>query len=92
MLKTTSLHALKMAPKSVPALSGSQAHLVEELSLLLYITHILFLLCGLLNLLQLILLFILLILCDLLHQLLLLPKYLIPLDFNSVEIGELGQP
>jgi uncharacterized membrane protein len=88
MLLTTSMHASKVAPKSIPALSCSQAHLVQELSLLIlllmYITHIFFLLCRLLNLLQLILLFILLVLCDLLHQLLLLPKYLIPLDFDPI--------
>jgi hypothetical protein len=84
MLQTTSLHASKVAPESIPTLSG-QAHLMQELSLLLYITHILFLLSGLLNLLQLILLlFILLVLCNLLHQLLLLPKYLIPLNFNPI--------
>ena len=54
MLQTTSLHAPKVAPQSVPAFSGSQAHLMKELSLLLYITHIFFLLSGLFNLLQLI--------------------------------------
>jgi hypothetical protein len=92
MLQTTSLHAPKVAPESIPTLCG-QAHLMQELSLLLYITHIFFLLSGLLNLLQLILLlFILLVLCDLLHQLLLLPKYLIPLNFNPIQVRELGQP
>jgi hypothetical protein len=54
MLQTTSLHAPEVAPQSVAAFSGSQTHFMQELSLLLYITHILFLLSGLFNLLQLI--------------------------------------
>lgn len=68
---------------------------VELLSLLLLllmnIAHILLFLSRLFDLFKLILL-IPLELCDLLHQLLLLSEYLIPLYLYPIEVGQLRQP